>query len=87
MLDQYMQRIDDLDRIIQPVAARTQVHKNSILALDRCQLHLLNLNASSQICTKSAAKRNARISPAGAVARPCQYARAAPAHALSAHSH
>ena len=25
MLDQYMQRIDDLDRIIQPVAARTQV--------------------------------------------------------------
>ena len=25
VLDQYMQRIDDLDRIIQPVAARTQV--------------------------------------------------------------
>lgn len=26
VLDQYMQRIDDLDRIIQPVAQRTQVH-------------------------------------------------------------
>ena len=29
MLDQYMQRIDDLDRIIQPVAARTQVQHAS----------------------------------------------------------
>ena len=32
VLDQYMQRIDDLDRIIQPVAARTQARKNSNMA-------------------------------------------------------
>lgn len=32
VLDQYMQRIDDLDRIIQPVAARTQVRSESQLA-------------------------------------------------------
>ena len=29
VLDQYMQRIDDLDRIIQPVAQRTQVHTHA----------------------------------------------------------
>ncbi len=48
VLDQYMQRIDDLDRIIQPVAARTQVGKCKGLGRP-LELQLAHVLASRRI--------------------------------------